>query len=65
MVFWLEIDMALTVYEEMGYLNRAEYLEDLAFDYGIELETVIALADILGPSEDFDGLIVALDDSWV
>lgn len=49
-------------YEEMGYPNRTAYLESLAFDYGIDVDTVKALADILGPSEDFDGLVTALED---
>lgn len=49
-------------YEEMGYPNRTAYLEGLAFDYGVDLDTVKCLADILGPSEDFDGLVSALED---
>lgn len=44
---------SLTDYEEMGYPNRTVYLEWLAHDYGIDVDTVKALADILGPSEDF------------
>ncbi len=53
---------SITDYEEMGYPNRTAYLEDLAFDYGVDLDTVKCLADILGPSEDFDGLVSALED---
>ena len=51
------------IYLEKGYADREEYLEELALDYDIPLETVKALADMLGPSEDFDGLISALEDA--
>lgn len=50
------------IYERMGYNSREEYLEYLSEDYGVDLHTVTALADILGPDEDLDGLIVALED---
>ena len=53
---------SITDYEEMGYPNRTVYLESIACDYGIDVDTVKALADVLGPSEDFDGLVSALDD---
>ena len=46
----------------MNYENRKDYLESLAEDYNISFLTVLSLADILGPSEDFDGLINALED---
>jgi len=42
--------------------NREEYLEMLANDYGVDIEVVHSLADMLGPNEDFDGLIGALED---
>ena len=47
-------------YTANGYANRREYLESLTDEYPAEL--VYALADILGPGEDFDGLITALED---
>ena len=50
------------IYTENGYENRRDYLNCMAEDYGAPLETVRALAQILGPGEDFDGLIVALED---
>lgn len=49
-------------YEDAGFESRKEYLENLADDYGLPLDHVQALADILGPSEDFDGLISMLND---
>jgi hypothetical protein len=42
--------------------NRLEYLNELADDYGIPLFDVCSLADMLGENEDYDGLIVALED---
>lgn len=52
----------MSVYQNHGYKDRNEYLQCLAEDYGIDLETVILLADILGENEDFDGLVSALED---
>lgn len=46
----------------MEYDNRIEYLEDLADNFGIDNDTVYAIADILGESEDYDGLISTLED---
>ncbi|ALS22262.1 hypothetical protein [Paenibacillus naphthalenovorans] len=51
------------IYQENGYTNRREYLESLAEDYGVSLETVLAIADMYGESEDFDGLLSALEDA--
>lgn len=48
-----------TIYEQNGYKNRQDYLDSLAEEYGDE---VYFLADLLGESEDFDGLIVSLED---
>ena len=54
--------MAQNAYEEAGYRNRADYLRGLADEYGADLCHVVALAEILGPSEDFYWLVVALQD---
>lgn len=43
-------------------MNRLDYLRSLADDFNIDLSTVKMIADLLGPSEDFDGLIAALED---
>lgn len=48
-------------YKNAGFENRRDYLESLAEDYPADI--VYALADILGPTEDFDGLITALEDA--
>jgi hypothetical protein len=47
-------------YQLNGYANRREYLESLCEEYPRDI--VFALADLLGSSEDFDGLVTSLDD---
>ena len=49
-------------YTKQGYTGRADYLASLADDFGVSLDTVYTLADLLGASEDFDGLVTALED---
>ena len=51
------------IYQENGYANRKEYLESLAEEYEVSLETVFSLASLLGRNEDFDGLISALEEA--
>jgi hypothetical protein len=50
------------VYTSNGYKDRKDYLNSLADDRGIDRTSVDMIADMLGDSEDFDGLINALDD---
>lgn len=52
----------MSIYKQNGYNNRDSYLNQMSYDYGVPLETVLELADLFGPEEDFDGLIEALDD---
>lgn len=51
--------MTNSVYQDHGYTNRREYLESLCDDY--DRESVFALAALLGPEEDFDGLLTSLE----
>jgi len=51
-----------SIYLENGYKNRDDYLESLADDYGLPLEFIHSLADML-KGEEFDGLINALEDA--
>lgn len=51
-----------TTYQENGYQNRKDYLQCLSEDYGVPLETVLSLAEMLGQNEDFDGLVQVLED---
>jgi hypothetical protein len=52
----------MNAYTENGFANRREYLESLAEEY--PRDAVFALADRLGPNEDFDGLITSLEDEF-
>lgn len=55
--------MSTNIYKANGYEDREDYLSCLAEDYGLDLEEVVRpLAELLGPSEDFDGLIASLED---
>ena len=53
----------MSIYTENGYQKRKEYLKSLADEYCIPFETVFALASMLGPDEDFDGLVNAVEDA--
>lgn len=41
---------------------RKKYLRGLAEDYGLSTKVVYAIADMLGEAEDYDGLIVHLNE---
>ena len=47
-------------YKANGFDSRRDYLESLCEEY--DRTTVYALAAMLGPSEDFDGLVTSLED---
>ena len=49
------------IYQDNGYDNRRDYLKSLADDFGVEYSTVLALAEVLGPEEDFDGLVSEIE----
>lgn len=50
------------IYVENGYESRDHYLKTLAEDNGVPLSIVRAAADLLGPNEDFDGLVTTIED---
>jgi len=52
----------MSTYTDEGYESRRDYLTSLADDFGVDEETVFAIAGILGSGEDFDGLICELED---
>jgi hypothetical protein len=54
--------MKENIYSENGFKNRKEYLKSLAEEFSVDQETVFFVADLLGESEDFDGLISSLED---
>ena len=47
------------VYQQNGFTSRQDYLNNLADEYG---DVVFDLADLLGETEDFDGLVTSLED---
>jgi hypothetical protein len=49
-------------YTAHGYKDRDDYLNNLADDMGIDSMAVHMIADMLGESEDFDGLVSELED---
>ena len=51
------------VYTENGFSGRKEYLKSLSDEYGLPISTVLTVANTLGASEDFDGLITILEES--
>jgi len=51
-----------SIYVEKGYKSRSHYLQSIAEDYGVEPAAVLAIAGLLGPGEDFDGLLTAVED---
>ena len=54
--------MDKNIYQENGYADRDDYLTCLSEDYGVPIEDVYCLAEMLGENEDFDGLVSALED---
>ena len=56
----MEDKMDENIYQKNGYADRDDYLNRLSEDYGVSIEDVYELAEILGEHEDFDGLVVLL-----
>jgi hypothetical protein len=52
----------MSIYTDQGYTSRRDYLDTLADETGVERSTVYAMAQMLGPDEDFDGLVTSLED---
>jgi hypothetical protein len=53
-----------SVYQKNGFKDRRAYLEDLAHEKGVPEDVVFMVADMLGSNEDFDGLVLALEDFY-
>ena len=51
-----------SIYTDNGFKNRADYLQSLADDFGVDINTVKDLASVLGAEEDFDALVTELED---
>jgi hypothetical protein len=52
----------MSIYTDNGYESRRDYLTQLAEDYGVDIDTVLMMASMLGPNEDFDGLVTHIED---
>lgn len=50
----------MNAYTNNGFKDRAEYLASLCQEYDPMI--VRTLANLLGPEEDFDGLVSSLED---
>jgi hypothetical protein len=53
----------MSIYTDNGYKDRKDYLICLSEETGMSINTVLTLASLLGPNEDFDGLVTALEDA--
>ena len=49
----------MSIYTDNGYADRAEYLQELRYEYGSLVDILIG---VLPASEDFDGLVSELQD---
>lgn len=54
--------MAKNIYQENGFIDRADYFNHLSEDYGVPLYEIYVIASVLGNDEDFDGLLDRLED---
>ena len=50
------------IYQENGYADRDDYLTCLSEDYGVSIDDIYSLSEMLRENEDFDGLVSALED---
>jgi hypothetical protein len=57
-----ERTVPLPVYQDEGCESRFDWLKHLAEENGVPLRDVIAMADVLGAEEDFDGLVTSVQD---
>ena len=51
------------IYQQNEYTDRDDYLTCLSEDYGVSIEDMYSLAEMLGENEDFDGLVCASEDT--
>lgn len=56
------LGVKMNIYKQNGFEGRQDYLQSLADDYGVPESVVYTLASVLGPNEDFDGLVTSLED---
>lgn len=51
------------IYQENGYKDRKDYLNSMAEEFDVPITVVLSIANMLGPNEDFDGLVSALEEA--
>lgn len=56
-------DEARTLTDEFGCASWGEYIVDQAENTGVRVGTALAIFDMLGPSEAFDGFVTSLEDA--
>lgn len=47
----------MSIYTDNGFANRREYFDSLSREFEIGTDMISTFADLLGPDEDFDGLV--------
>ena len=52
----------MNIWQENGYTSRKDYLQQLAAEYDVDYQSVACVAALLGSSEDFDALVIAVED---
>ena len=57
------INTMKNIYQENGYKDRKDYLNSMAEEFDVPITVVLSIANMLGPNEDFDGLVSALEDA--
>jgi hypothetical protein len=57
-----ERTIPLDRYRDEGAESRYEYLVDLADYNDVPFDIIMTLVDVLGPEEDFDGLLSMIED---
>jgi len=52
----------MSIYTDEGFKSRNDYLLSLSDESGVPLFIVRELAELLGENEDFDGLVIAVQE---
>ncbi len=53
----------MSIYTDEGYKNRRDYVASLAEEWEMPADVVFMMAQMLGPDEDFDGLVTFCEDN--
>ena len=50
-------------WEQTEWDSREDYIRDIAEEWGVDYQTALMLADLLGDEELFDGFVTGLEDA--